>query len=147
MSGDWEEDDQALVGRDTRGGVSNSSTRIHSCMNVHLCRTLFCAAMAASRMPAGLLAELRKSPANQVCVDCDTRAPQWATVTYGTLLCLKCSGKHRGMGVHLSFVRSVQMDEWNEKQLRVMQVSEAPCTPLTSLHVPGLAHRLGATSV
>lgn len=47
-------------------------------------------------------------PLLQVCVDCDTKNPQWATVSYGTFMCLECSGKHRGLGVHISFVRYAQ---------------------------------------
>jgi ADP-ribosylation factor GTPase-activating protein 1 len=35
-------------------------------------------------------------------------------------MCLECSGRHRALGVHVSFVRSVSMDSWTEKQIKMM---------------------------
>ncbi|KAF1330867.1 Pde1 suppressor 1 family protein, partial [Globisporangium splendens] len=75
----------------------------------------------AHQMPMETQQQLRKLPGNNRCVDCDAPYPQWATVSYGTFMCLECSGRHRGLGVHISFVRSVTMDSWTDKQVQQMQ--------------------------
>jgi hypothetical protein len=39
--------------------------------------------------------------------------------TRGVFLCIRCSGIHRGMGTHISKVKSVDLDVWTPEQMEV----------------------------
>jgi ADP-ribosylation factor GTPase-activating protein 1 len=56
--------------------------------------------------------QLMKEPSNRYCFDCNSPYPKWASLNHGIYICLNCAGLHRGLGVQMSFVRSITMDNW-----------------------------------
>ncbi|KAG0272078.1 ADP-ribosylation factor GTPase-activating protein agd4 [Linnemannia exigua] len=67
-----------------------------------------------------LLLQVRKIPGNEVCADCKSLSPMWASVNHGNVLCIECSGIHRSLGVHVSKVRSLNLDKWETETVGIM---------------------------
>lgn len=66
------------------------------------------------------LLRLRTKPENKQCFDCPSKNPRWCSATYGVFICLDCSGRHRSLGTHVSYVRSAEMDTWKPEHLKAM---------------------------
>ncbi|KAK0461817.1 ArfGap-domain-containing protein [Desarmillaria tabescens] len=64
----------------------------------------------------------REDLGNRACVDCGSPNPQWASLSFAVFMCLQCAGMHRGFGVHITFVRSLSMDTWQDDQVKRMQL-------------------------
>ncbi|XP_061870583.1 stromal membrane-associated protein 2 isoform X2 [Colius striatus] len=66
---------------------------------------------------AGLLVEEE----NKFCADCQAKGPRWASWNIGVFICIRCAGIHRNLGVHISRVKSVNLDQWTQEQIQCMQ--------------------------
>ena len=58
-----------------------------------------------------------KRPENQLCADCKRPQPTWASMNLGVFVCIKCSGCHREIGVHVTKIKSINLDLWPVKTL------------------------------
>ncbi|KAI9453944.1 hypothetical protein HD554DRAFT_2152287 [Boletus coccyginus] len=88
---------------------------------------------ATTERNAKILRELVKQPDNKLCADCKRNGAHTTTfflllfLTHGrtdprgVYLCIRCSGIHRGMGTHISRVKSIDLDMWTPEQMESIQ--------------------------
>ncbi|KAI9506429.1 hypothetical protein GGI25_004906 [Coemansia spiralis] len=91
--------------------VSSQLSAVQLSNNTELDHGAQATRMAKMRYPAG----------NDRCVDCSNKDPEWAAINLGVLMCIECSGIHRSLGVHVSKVRSVKLDNWDAEFMQIMQ--------------------------
>ncbi|ESK88651.1 arf gap-like zinc finger-containing protein [Moniliophthora roreri MCA 2997] len=68
-----------------------------------------------------LLLELAMKPGNDICADCKTRNPRWASHNLGIFICVTCASIHRKIGTHITKVKSLTMDTWTKEQVDRMK--------------------------
>ncbi|TPX34182.1 hypothetical protein SmJEL517_g03071 [Synchytrium microbalum] len=65
--------------------------------------------------------QLRDVPGNDQCADCGAPEVEWVSCNLGTLVCINCSGIHRGLGRHISKVRSLLFDRWEPELINMLK--------------------------
>ena len=70
-----------------------------------------------------LFNKLMAKKENRHCFDCQTLNPRWTSKNFGVFICLDCSGVHRSLGVHITQVKSANMDKWTPEELDVFRSS------------------------
>lgn len=68
-----------------------------------------------------ILARMLREEDNKYCADCEAKGPRWASWNLGVFICIRCAGIHRNLGVHISRVKSVNLDQWTPEQMQCMQ--------------------------
>uniref|UniRef100_A0AC35U6D7 Arf-GAP domain-containing protein n=1 Tax=Rhabditophanes sp. KR3021 TaxID=114890 RepID=A0AC35U6D7_9BILA len=76
----------------------------------------------AEFLSAILMDLLRNCEENKYCADCSGKQPRWASWNLGVFLCIRCAGIHRNLGVHISRVKSINLDTWTAEQVQSMRI-------------------------
>eukprot|EP00931_Biecheleriopsis_adriatica_P111477 TRINITY_DN85864_c0_g1_i1.p1 TRINITY_DN85864_c0_g1~~TRINITY_DN85864_c0_g1_i1.p1 ORF type:complete len:237 (-),score=30.36 TRINITY_DN85864_c0_g1_i1:59-769(-) len=66
--------------------------------------------------------EVLSRPGNDRCFDCEAecRSDAWASISHATVICISCAGSHRSFGVHVSYVRSLNLDTLREEEISAL---------------------------
>uniref|UniRef100_A0A0K0F6D4 Arf-GAP domain-containing protein n=1 Tax=Strongyloides venezuelensis TaxID=75913 RepID=A0A0K0F6D4_STRVS len=102
-----------------------------------------------------ILGKLTKEEENKYCADCGEKQPRWASHNLGVFVCINCAGLHRQLGVHISKIKSVNLDKWTPEQVQFMRLmgnakakavyeAELPGNFIRPRSGPGMEHFLRA---
>ena len=69
-----------------------------------------------------IIEQLLKKPENKLCADCKRKSPSWASINLGVFVCINCSGCHREIGVHISKIKSINLDLWEPEVLNHFKI-------------------------
>ncbi|XP_077093049.1 stromal membrane-associated protein 1 isoform X2 [Siphateles boraxobius] len=89
-----------------------------------------------------ILSKMLREDDNKYCADCEAKGPRWASWNLGVFICIRCAGIHRNLGVHISRVKSVNLDQWTPEQIQSVQsMGNTKARQLYEAHLPELFRR------
>jgi len=84
-----------------------------------------------------ILSKMLREEDNKYCADCEAKGPRWASWNLGVFMCIRCAGIHRNLGVHISRVKSVNLDQWTPEQIQsVTDMGNTRARVLYEAHLP-----------
>ncbi|XP_026681789.1 arfGAP with SH3 domain, ANK repeat and PH domain-containing protein [Diaphorina citri] len=74
-----------------------------------------------------IIKHLTRLPGNDRCCDCNsTNDATWLCTNFGVVVCIECSGIHRDLGVHISRIQSLTLDNIGTSQLIIARHMSNP---------------------
>lgn len=65
-----------------------------------------------------IIRHVQRLPSNDRCCDCNSvNDATWLCTNFGVVICIECSGIHRDLGVHISRIQSLTLDNIGTSQL------------------------------
>lgn len=58
---------------------------------------------------------------NNICSDCSSQSPTWISVNWLSLICIDCSSVHRSLGVQISKIRSLRLDNLDPDYIELIE--------------------------
>ena len=81
-----------------------------------------------------VLESICRRPENSLCADCNNKSPSCkcrvkagASIDFGVLVCLNCSGAHRALGPSVTRVRSTKLDSWQSDWIPFLSLGNTVC--------------------
>ena len=59
---------------------------------------------------------------NNICADCGARKPTWVSINWLAMICINCSSYHRSLGVQISKIKSLKLDNILDEYLEILSV-------------------------
>ncbi|OQR71034.1 130 kDa phosphatidylinositol 4, partial [Tropilaelaps mercedesae] len=86
-------------------------------------RRAFSDSAGGAELREQIIRQVQSLPGNDRCVDCgSTKDVTWLATNFGIITCIECSGVHREMGVHISRIQSLTLDNLGTSQLLLARV-------------------------